>query len=107
MNPIIKRRLSNYGFACEDLVKEFLNIYYNYGDGWVLDEWWWVGNHAGTVVSCADEQFWNMPDIVTALKYNIPKDILFSWYDEIASGKELDLLSYYRILRKNELLHKP
>ncbi len=64
-------------------------------------DYYFIDNEIGDVFYVADH-YWNFKDMVTAIKYNIPEDILFAWYDDTLKKYELgkddvfDLLRYYK-----------
>ena len=74
--------IKNWEKATQALADTFVDRYY----GESLSEHYWVGDEIGGIL-VANDQFWNLGDIVDALKCNCSKKRLFEWYD-LLNGKD-------------------
>jgi hypothetical protein len=72
----ISNILSNWEFATQELADAFVKKYY----GEDLSECRWIGNEAGDILEI-NGQFWDVNDMVDALRYKCSKKRLFEWYD--------------------------
>ena len=70
----MKNLILAYEEAVENLASAFIEKYY----GTEATEVWWVAEQVGGVLIINDG-FWNLEDIVTALRLKIPKRVLFKW----------------------------
>mgnify|MGYP001578386179 CR=1 FL=1 len=61
--------------ATSELASEFVNKYFKGND----DNWWVAEEIGGCFV--VGDYFWDMNDIVTAIRHNIPAKKLFGYYD--------------------------
>lgn len=51
---------------------------------------YWIGGDIGGVVD-VEGDFWNVNDMVEALKLDVDRDILFNWYYYITDATEEDV----------------
>jgi len=74
--------IENYIKSTEDIVKEFIKTYYTDEDGYIADYyliWWRDRLHPWPLE--VNDSYWWIDNVYEALLHNIPKDILFEWYD--------------------------
>ena len=77
----MKQVINNYIQATEELIQEFCNIYFkdeddivDYRNIWDYKYWAWM-------ININTDYFFDIDDIFVATKEDIPKDVLFDWYD--------------------------
>jgi len=71
------KELDKYYIQCNRILDLFIEKYYaEYG---YSPEFYWIAEETGEVASI-DDDFWNMSDMITALRLNIEEDTLFEWY---------------------------
>ena len=88
-----------YNEAAEYIMEDFIDRYYSFDDG-SRAEWYWIGETMPSFVpTTADisESYWQIEDMVLALKLAIPKHILFDWYDY-----SLEIAMYNNRTKKNK-----
>lgn len=100
-----KQNLNFYYIVCNEVAKIFSDQYFcdkniTFDD---IDEWW-VADSPGTVL-CINDYFWDMEDMVEALKVGVKKKTLFEYYDWSLdeNGEENKSLHYFLNLRKLKL----
>lgn len=79
---MIMKTLTKYIKATEKMVHKFIKKYYTYEDDSLADYyliWWRDRLHAWPLEVC--DRYWSLEDIYQALLHNVPKDVLFEWYD--------------------------
>ena len=80
-----KQNLDFYYVACNKVAQMFATQYFGKIDD--LDEWW-VADDVGTVL-CINDYFWNMDDMVEALKVGVNKKTIFEYYDWMVDDNPL------------------
>ena len=74
--------IDNYKKATEKLVKEFIQTYYTDEEGYTADYyliWWRDRLHPWPLE--VNDRYRSLDSIYEALLHQIPKDVLFEWYD--------------------------
>lgn len=87
------KELTIWEKATQELADAFIKKYY---DEDVVS--YWVGDEMGEVLAVND-QFWNIGNIVDALRWGCSKKRLFEWYDlfiENAKSPRVNLKNYAR-----------
>ena len=96
------KQLNDYYDACNLIKIAFIEEYFCDEDITLNDvDAYWIADKPGEVCFIND-YFWNMEDFVTALDFQIPKTVLFKWYDysleEHEKGKcPINLFTYSRM----------
>ena len=92
--------LQEYYGSCKKIANKFIDRYfceedetheniYFYAIADEYDAMWCVGE---------SEYFMTLQEMVTCLKYNIPKEMFFDYYDDCVDGNmKHSLLSYYKM----------
>lgn len=78
----MKTNLSKYYQACNDLLDDFVNIYFL--DEEIIREHVdcdWMGGRVGGI-ALINDNFFNFEHVVDALDLKVPKDELFKWHDQ-------------------------
>ena len=89
--------VQKYEAACELVRKDFMKKYYS--EYTSDDDYYWIGMSIGEVCGIGNE-FWNVDNMVDALKYKPTDEQLFSWYyDEHLKpeGQSYNLKNYIKI----------
>lgn len=100
-----KQDLKFYYDACQDVADIFANQYFTDKNTSLRDlDYWWVNDDYGSVL-CINDYFWNMADMVEALKVGVSKKTLFEYYDWSLdeNGVENKSLHYFLNLKKLKL----
>lgn len=84
-----KQNLNFYYKACNEVADMFAKQYFcdkgmTFTD---LDEWWVAGDIGGVI--CINDYFWNMEDMVEALKVGVNKKTIFEYYDWMVDDNPL------------------
>lgn len=74
----MNKHLENYYKAVEELTKHFCNKYFK--DVYEYDVNDWVGCDIGGII-CINDYWFNLNDIVIAIKYKATKKELFGFYE--------------------------
>ncbi len=98
MKKQIIKLLENYENCCNLLVLEFCKKQ-------DLKFEFWIGDIVGSIAVCNDYYF-DMESILIDLKFNQPKDQIFSWYNDNMDSplKSINYSSYIKGLRVSELI---
>jgi hypothetical protein len=97
-----KQDLEFYYQACNEVAKMFAKQYFCDKNTQLEDlDYWWVGDSIGGV-SYINDYFWNMEDMVEALKSRINRKTLFEFYDW-STDEMLENKSLYYFLRLKKL----
>jgi hypothetical protein len=106
--------LKQYENICNSLLIEFLNkqgisnsetdIHWVNDDIYSESEIHWVNDDIGQIVFINDFYF-DFRDIITDLKYNAPKELIFDWYNDNLENqsKEINYYSYIKGLRIKDI----
>ena len=99
--------ITKYNNICNELAVEFIKKFYKDDDDpqeitFDYYDAYWVGGDIGEVLAINDF-FWNMSDIVQALKLNPTREQLMDWYyDEYMCEEGLKLSLYLENLAKKQ-----
>jgi hypothetical protein len=93
--------LENWEKATNELLKQFLDKYFNEED--YEPDWYWISNAIGETVEIND-YFFNLDRIVEAIRYNASKKKLFDFYDleldYAMNHKPMEINFYHYLKRK-------
>ena len=70
------KEIKNWEIATQAIADEFVRKYY----GKDISEAYWIGDEVGDVF-VANDHFWNVSNMIDALKYKCSSKRLFEWYD--------------------------
>lgn len=79
--------LDEYTYACDELARIFIQKYFKNVAVGCNREPEWVCDDPGTVL-IANDFYFGMDDIITALKKNVTIKKLFEWYDYYTEPQE-------------------
>lgn len=99
-----KQDLTFYYQSCNEVADMFTQQYFCDKHTDITDtDRWWVGGNSGTVF-CINDYFWNMEDMVEALKVGVNRKTIFEYYDWMVddNGVENKSLHYYLNLKKTK-----
>lgn len=97
--------VSRYDDSCDEIRISFIYCYYCDEEEKPEDAtYYWVADRVGEVTSIGDD-FWNMQDMVTALRLQIPRSIVHAWYSHsmdcaIENKTCANLENYYRMIQE-------
>jgi len=70
-----KQILENYKQAIQDIADAFVDKYY----GKDISSQYWTDEIGG--IFCANDYYWNVDNMIDALRFKCSKKRLFEWYD--------------------------
>jgi hypothetical protein len=97
-----KQDLNFYYDACNKVAGMFAKQYFCDKEMTLIDlDEFWVADSPGTVI-CINDYFWNMEDMVEALRVGVNRKTIFEYYDWMVdeNGIENKSLHYYLNLKK-------
>lgn len=89
-----------YADLANEILELFVTTYYTYDDWDRADDYYWIGETMPSFVphtAQINDHFWNIEQMVLALKLSIPQHILFDWNDY-----SLDIAMYNDKNKKNK-----